>query len=204
MCLLFRLQSAVTRLLTSIAWPVAVLVTSGSLFGQCTISSMPLSTGNVGVAYDVTIVTSCGSGLSFSIAEGALPLGLQLVGNGKITGTPLYQGRYYTKIAVQGSAGSASTVYWTEVVLSGAAPQPAASQMHTVTLSWTAPTPAPTSYSLYRATSLGGPYTRVVLGVTSTTWKDSVPGGMTYYYVATSVKGNQESTSSNVAKAVVP
>lgn len=184
---------------------MTVLVLSGSMLAQCTITAKSLPKGEVGVVYLVTIMTSgCGSGLSFSIAAGALPWGLELMASGKITGTPAHEGRYYTKIGVQGSAGSASVTYWTEIAATGATPPPATARMHTITLLWDAPTPAPASYSIYRAISLGGPYTRVVSGIPTTTWNDAVPGGMTYYYVATSVSGDRESTCSNVAKAVVP
>ncbi len=204
----FKLQGAAACLLTWIACSVTVLVMSSYMLGQCDITPKSLPEGKVGASYAKTIkAPGCGSPLSFSIAEGALPWGLELSGSGdsrNITGTPANEGRYYTKIAVQGPAGSASVIYWTEITAAGAAPQPATSQMHTVTLQWVAPTPLPSSYSIYRAASLRGPYTRVVSGIATTTWKDTVPGGVTYYYVATSVNGNQESTCSNVANAVVP
>ena len=76
-----------------------------------------------------------------------------------------------------------------------------------VTLNWTASsTPSVSGYNVYRTTTVGGPYTKINTSlVIGTSYTDSVPGGLTYYYVATAVDGSQnESTYSNVATAAVP
>jgi hypothetical protein len=78
--------------------------------------------------------------------------------------------------------------------------------LHTVSLSWTASTSSNvTGYHIYRATTSGGPYTKVNSTLlTGLTYTDTVQAGHTYYYVATTVNNNGESAYSNQAQAVVP
>ncbi|MGO4272421.1 hypothetical protein AB4Z22_21710, partial [Paenibacillus sp. TAF58] len=62
-----------------------------------------------------------------------------------------------------------------------------------VELSWTA-VPGAASYSLKRGDTLGGPYTALTSGLTSTTYKDTtVTNGKVYYYVVSAVNSNGES-----------
>jgi hypothetical protein len=80
---------------------------------------------------------------------------------------------------------------------------------HTVTLNWTPSTSSNVvGYYVYRGTVSGGPYTKLnTTPVPGAFYTDNnVPGGLTYYYVATSVDSNNvESTShSNEASAPVP
>jgi len=78
----------------------------------------------------------------------------------------------------------------------------------TVSLSWAASTSANvTGYNIYRASTAGGPYTKVnsalVAGVSYT--DSGIQIGQTYYYVARAVdSNNNESVNSNEAIAVVP
>ncbi len=75
---------------------------------------------------------------------------------------------------------------------------------HSVTLTWNASQNA-TSYNIYRGTMSGGPYTRLASGIVSTTYSDAqVTHNQTLYYVITAVNGNNESSYSSQAAAVIP
>ena len=72
-----------------------------------------------------------------------------------------------------------------------------------IDLSWNAT--ASDSYSVYRATSPGGPYSRLSSGLTATSFSDtSVSGGTTYYYTITAVDapGCESAYSSEVSAEV--
>jgi cellulose 1,4-beta-cellobiosidase len=78
-----------------------------------------------------------------------------------------------------------------------------------VTLTWSAVSGASSGYVIKRAPSHGGPYSTVTRGVTTTTYTDTVAGGVTYYYVVDSANPTGQSTDSNEApatprKAVIP
>ena len=79
---------------------------------------------------------------------------------------------------------------------------------HNVTLSWVASTSSNvTGYNIYRATTSGGPYSKLNSSpVSPTSYLDSVvQSGQTYYYVVTSVdSSNNESAYSNQAQGIVP
>jgi len=86
-------------------------------------------------------------------------------------------------------------------------PQPPPPTQSTVRLTWVASVTPNVSYHLYRATSPGGPYTKLTSSpISATNYTDStVESGKTYYYVATAVDtGNLESSYSNQASAVIP
>ena len=74
-----------------------------------------------------------------------------------------------------------------------------------ITLSWTASTTTGVTYSVYRGTVSGGPYSQVVAGITNLSWDDTTAAhGETYYYVATAVgTDGQESSYSNQASVTV-
>lgn len=78
---------------------------------------------------------------------------------------------------------------------------------HTATLNWTASVTPNVSYNVYRATTSGGPYTKVgSVGVGVVSYIDSTAlAGQTYFYVIRAVDGtNTESANSNEAQAVLP
>jgi fibronectin type 3 domain-containing protein len=80
----------------------------------------------------------------------------------------------------------------------------AVSTGHSVSLSWATSQNA-TSYNIYRGTIHGGPYTKVISGVATTTYTDgSVSHGQTLYYVATAVSAGKESAYSQETKVVIP
>jgi len=67
----------------------------------------------------------------------------------------------------------------------------------TVALNWTAGANDYT-YTVRRSTTVGGPYTTIATGVSSTTFSDTtVTGGTTYYYVVAGDNAASESANSN-------
>jgi hypothetical protein len=75
---------------------------------------------------------------------------------------------------------------------------------HSVTLTWNASQNS-TSYNIYRGTTHGGPYLKVASGIVSPTYIDAqVTSNQTLYYVTTTVSGNNESSYSNEAIALIP
>jgi hypothetical protein len=79
---------------------------------------------------------------------------------------------------------------------------------HSVTLNWVASTSSNvTGSNIYRATTSGGPYTKISSSPgNATSYVDSVvQSGLTYYYVVTAVDSSgNESAYSNQAQAVIP
>lgn len=93
------------------------------------------------------------------------------------------------------SAKSAAPPFWQEA------------KRHTVTLTWKASKSAVRGYNVYRATSSGGPYTKINSElVRELNYKDqNVQSGKTYYYVTRSVDANgRESVNSSEIAATVP
>jgi hypothetical protein len=79
---------------------------------------------------------------------------------------------------------------------------------HYVTMGWTASTSSVAGYNVYRATTSGGPYSKInssLIVVTSYT-DSTVAAGQTYYYVATAVDNNgvESSYSTQTPLALVP
>jgi cellulose 1,4-beta-cellobiosidase len=85
---------------------------------------------------------------------------------------------------------------------------------HAAHLNWTASTTGTvTSYNVYRATALAGPYTQIATLVlaatacngTNCTWTDtSVTAGTTYYYEVTAVAALVESAATSAILATIP
>jgi hypothetical protein len=69
-------------------------------------------------------------------------------------------------------------------------------------LAWTGSIGA-SSYNVYQATAFGGPYTKIITGLTSTnTPVGSLTDGTTYYYEVTAVGPGGESSPSNIASII--
>ncbi len=114
---------------------------------------------------------------------------------------------YYVVSAVNGSGESADSAPATATTL--ASPPDAPTGLSTVlghnqvTLTWTVSGGA-TSYTVKRATTIGGPYTTVADGVTSATYTDTgLTNGVTYHYVIAAVNIHGSSPDST-AVAVTP
>src|SRR6266849_5858489 len=70
-----------------------------------------------------------------------------------------------------------------------------------VSLSWNSSTGA-TSYNVLRSTTNGGPYTTIVTGLTTTSYRDNgLTNGTTYYYVVQAVNSAGTSPNSNQVSA---
>jgi endoglucanase len=72
-----------------------------------------------------------------------------------------------------------------------------------VGLVWNAFTNA-TSYNVKRSPVSGGPYATIATGVTATSYTDTVPAGMIYYYVVNAVSGGVETLNSSEATLNLP
>ena len=73
-----------------------------------------------------------------------------------------------------------------------------------IKLNWTAVTGA-TSYTVWRATSDGGPYLGLATVPTGTTYMDTaITNGVPYYYVVTAANWNGESANSSQVTATAP
>jgi fibronectin type 3 domain-containing protein len=78
---------------------------------------------------------------------------------------------------------------------------------HSVSLSWQPGDQNAVGFNVYRATTNGGPYTRLNSSLDpSPSYVDTtVQSGTTYYYAATEIDGQgQESAYSNIAEATIP
>jgi hypothetical protein len=78
---------------------------------------------------------------------------------------------------------------------------------HSVGLSWQASTSTVSGYNIYRATTNGGPYSKMNSGlITALSYTDTnVSSATTYYYVSTAVdSAGLESAYSNQATAAIP
>jgi hypothetical protein len=78
---------------------------------------------------------------------------------------------------------------------------------HNVVLNWTASVTSNVSYNVYRATTSGGPYTKVgSVGLGVVSYTDSLAlSGQTYFYVVRAVDStNTESANSTEVQAGIP
>jgi hypothetical protein len=92
----------------------------------------------------------------------------------------------------------------TNAALGGAC---SAGNPHTATLSWTASVTPNVTYNIYRATTTGGPYTKIgSVGVGVVSYIDSSAlAGEKYFYVIRAMDNtNAESANSSEVQAVVP
>ena len=83
-------------------------------------------------------------------------------------------------------------------------------QPHSVTLRWEAPRVTPgvsiQGYNVYRSTTSGGPYVKLVPRVAGPPYEDTlVLSGRTYFYVVTAVdQAGRESGFSGETRATIP
>jgi hypothetical protein len=155
--------------------------------------------------------------VSASASDNVGVVGVQFLLDGanlgsEVTGSGPYSRSWNTTTASNGShtlsarardaAGNTTTSAGRSVTVSNGTVTP-----RTVTLNWVASTTPSVLTNVYRATTSGGPYTKLnatpFIGVT---YVDStVQSGQTYYYVVRAVDSSgNESVNSNQATAVVP
>lgn len=73
------------------------------------ISGLPLPDGATGTPYNATLTATGGTGLSWSVASGALPAGLALSAGGVISGTPTAAGAATFAVRVRNAEGGETT-----------------------------------------------------------------------------------------------
>jgi hypothetical protein len=191
------------------------MVGEGSEVGQLSMTPTHLSFGSVTVgatatvtgrllagATDVTIYSAGITSPEFALSGLSFPLTIP-AGHSKpyqITFTPSSSGEASAVIAFQSSSARLST----EQALLGTG-MPRAS--HSVNLSWNSGSSGVVGYNIYRATSSGGPYSRINSAPDpSTTFLDTtVQGGQTYFYVTTAIGSDgKQSAFSNWIQVVIP
>ena len=181
--------------------------TSNLTFGSVTVgtpSSLPMTLTNTGTG-NVSISGVSASGTAFTASGGA---GVTLAPNQSTTVTvtfdPNAAGSVTGGLVIASNAANS-----TNVALSGTgvAASSSASTQHSVALKWSPSATAVTGYFVYRGTVSGGPYSKLFASIdTSPNYKDSsVSGGLTYYYVVTSVDSSSvESAFSNQVSVTIP
>lgn len=190
------------------------LAGTATVAGQLAVSPASLSFGSVVVGQSKSLtatLTATGSSITvsdasmttseFTITGLSLPLTL---GAGQSTSftvnfKPQSSGAASASGTFSSNAANASLTQ----ALSGtgtAAPQ------HSVALSWSPSASSVVGYNVYRATTTGGPYSKITSMNADTTFVDSlVQSGQTYFYVTTAVDGSgKESGNSNQTQAVIP
>jgi hypothetical protein len=89
-------------------WEFEITVVPGLQIQQ---RQSALTTGQLNTAYNLQLSATGGTGISWSVASGALPAGLTLnSGTGLLSGTPTAVGDYHFQIKVTDGSGSASDV----------------------------------------------------------------------------------------------
>jgi len=184
--------------------------------GQLTVSPVSLNFGNVPVGQSasqagsltaagaaVVVSSADWSGPGFAVSGISFPVtiaaGQSIPFN--VTFTPDASGQAAGSISFFSNASDSPG---TES-LSGAGT--GTTQTYTVSLSWDASTSPVSGYNVYRGTISGGPYNKLTPAPQpQTSYADgTAQGGMTYYYVATSIgTDGKESAYSNQTVAVIP
>ncbi|MGH9512058.1 MAG: choice-of-anchor D domain-containing protein [Terriglobales bacterium] len=171
-------------------------------FGSVGIGSSAVQSGTlVAGSSPVTVSTVNQSGAGYALSGISFPVTLA-------AGQQLPFSVTFTPQSAGTSTGSLSFVTDTPSSpaesLTGSGTSTSPSQ-HSVTLSWSATTSAD-GYNIYRSSQSGGPYAKLNSSPTSLTsyGDNAVQSGATYYYVATSVSGSQESGYSNQTVATIP
>ncbi len=150
----------------------------------------------------VSISQISASGAGFSTSGIALPLSLAAGQSASfsVTFAPASAGNLPGSVTIVSNATNSPLT----VALSGSSTLPVS---HQVALNWTPSSTTYSGFNVYRATTSGGPYTRVDSSVIpATSYTDSaVTSGQTYYYVATEVDSTgMESGYSSEATATIP
>ena len=178
-------------------------VTPGAMnFGSITIGSTQTQSGSVTASGgSVTLSSASSSNSVFTLGGLSLPVTLAAGQSVPFTVTfaPKTTGIASANIAFLTSSSTSATETATG---SGGTIQ------HTVDLSWNASTSTSIAgYNVYRATSAGGPYSRINSALNpAMSFSDStVQSGQSYYYATTAVDtSGVESTYSNQVQVVVP
>jgi hypothetical protein len=138
--------------------------------------------------FSAAVSGSTNTGVTWAIAKGT----------GTISQSGLYTAPQAAETDVVTATSQADNSKSASATITVAAP-------HKVTLTWAASTTSGVSYSVYRGTISGGPYSLLSSGVASTSYADTtVQSGTTYYYVTSAVDSTGQSVYSNEVQAVIP
>jgi len=181
---------------------------------QIAAANVTLPSATEGTAYTQILLEQGGVGpLTWTLASGTLPPGISLTASGFLQGTPTAGGVYTFTVNLTDSSTPPKSVSSGSLILT-VAPQPPTIDGFGVNSSnqpqifWVASAPSDVvGYNVYRATTPGGPYTKIAsLNAGATTFADpNAQAGITYYYVVTAVgPGNTESVNSNEVSVTVP
>jgi Abnormal spindle-like microcephaly-assoc'd, ASPM-SPD-2-Hydin len=179
---------------------------SPSNFGNVTVGSNSVKTGTLtaGSSAAVTVSSASGIGSGFSLSGISFPVTIAAGHSVSFTlaFAPQATGAVSGNISFLSNAANSPT---SEAVTGNGV---AAVIMHSVSLSWT-PSPSQViGYNVYRGTAPGGPYPSKLTPtpqLATSLIDNTVVGGTTYYYVATSVDNNSiESVYSDQIIAAVP
>ena len=189
---------SVTRVLT--ASPASVAFGNVNLSATATRAIALTNSGNSSLT--IAGATASGAGISATGVNGGVTLAAGQSTTLAANFAPLVSGNVAGSITIASNATNAPSL---AVPVTGTGVSTAS---HTVALQWQASgSSGVTGYNVYRATSTGGPYTKVTPSALSgISYADSgVSSGTTYYYVVTAVASDgSESTYSNQATAVIP
>jgi hypothetical protein len=191
------------------------LAGSGTAAGQLAIVPSTLAFGSVLVGQsksltamlnasgsNITISSATANTPEFALRGASFPL-ILTAGQSvalTVTFTPQASGAASDSLSLLSNASNSPAVE----SLSGSGTVAA---QHSVTLSWTDTSSGIAGYNVYRATTSGGPFSKINTALNSTTayTDNSVQAGQTYYYATTAVDGNgAESRYSSQAQAVIP
>jgi Abnormal spindle-like microcephaly-assoc'd, ASPM-SPD-2-Hydin len=178
--------------------------TSTLSFGSVTVgtpSSLPVALKNTGNA-DLDISKVSASGTGFAVSGGS---GVTLTPDQSVTVTVTFEPKG-TGTVTGGLTIASNATNSTAIKLSGAGVA-APAVKHSVALNWSPSTSTVIGYFVYRSTISGGPYSKLTSSVdTVPSYTDgTVSGGLTYYYVVTSVdSSNVESAYSNQVSVTIP
>lgn len=210
-----------TLTIASNARQVLVALTgTGGAVGQLAVSPATLSFGNVDVGTSKNLtgtltasgaaitVSSAGTGSTeFTLSGISLPLTLTSGQSAQFTITFRPQNSGAASVSASYASNASNGTVRQALTGTGVANTPPPPPTHSVNLAWTASTSGVSGYNIYRATTSGGPYTKVsstlVTGVSYT--DNSVASGSTYFYVVTAVgTSGVESSFSNEVRSAIP
>ena len=138
--------------------------------------------------FSATVVGSSNTGVTWVVSKGT----------GTVTPSGLYTAPQAVETDVVTATSQVDTSKSASATITVTAP-------HKVTLTWAASSTAGVTYDVYRGTASGGPYVRLMSGVSSTSYLDTnVQSGTTYYYVTTAVSSAGESPYSNEVQVMIP
>jgi hypothetical protein len=185
------------------ATPHLVINPTSLDFGNVTLgSSSTLAVTLSATVAPVTISAAQSNSSEFTLPGLVFPLTVAVGQNlsMKVRFRPKVSGTASARLTLTSNADNSPTT----VALTGAG---IAGASHSADLTWSPSHDIVIGYNVYRGARTGGPYSKInpVLDASTSFTDSTVQGGATYYFVVTAVNAaNQESTTSNELKIMVP